>query len=70
MSDYTKDLLERIIRTFLVTFLGAVLAAAPSGGISLAAVQAAALAGIAAVGSLILGLLSKPIGDTESASIL
>lgn len=70
MSPYVKDLLERIVRTFLVVFLGAALAAAPDGGISLEAVQAAALAGVAAVGTLILGILSKPIGNTESAGIV
>lgn len=70
MTPYLKDLLERIVRTFIVTFLGVALAAAPDGGISLELAQQAALAGTAAVGTLVLGILSKPVGNTNSAGVL
>jgi hypothetical protein len=70
MSTYQKDLLERVVRTFLAVFLGAALAAAPDGGITLDIAQQAAMAGLAAVLTLILGIVSKPVGDTDSAGVL
>jgi hypothetical protein len=69
MSPYVKNLLERIVRTFVAVFLGAALAAAPDGGITLDIAQQAALAGVAAVATLILGIVSKPIGDPGSPAM-
>jgi hypothetical protein len=70
MSPYVKDLLERVVRTFLAVFLGVALAAAPDGGITLEIAQQAALAGVAAVMTLILGVLTKPVGNADTASVI
>jgi hypothetical protein len=70
MSQYIKDLLERIVATFVVAFLGAALVAAPDGGVSIDASQAALLAGVAAVGSLIKGIAAKYLtAHPETASL-
>ena len=63
MSQYLKDLAERVI----VTFLGAFLAVFSVTDLSSA--KAAGIAGAAAVLSLIKGLVAKKVGDTASASL-
>jgi len=69
---YVRDLAERVVATFLTAFLGALV----TGGWfdvahvrDLSAVQAAALAGVAAVLSLIKGLVAKFVADRDSASL-
>jgi hypothetical protein len=69
---YALDLFERVASTFVVTFLGVLV----SGGWfdvdqirDLGAVKAAALAGVAAVLSLIKGLVARFVADRSSASL-
>jgi drug/metabolite transporter (DMT)-like permease len=70
MSQYAKDLLERIVATFVVAFIGALVVAAPDGGVSIDAAQAAALAGVAAVASLIKGVAAKYLtSNPDTASL-
>lgn len=70
MSQYVKDLLERVVMTFLQAFVGALVIAVPDGGISLSTAQAAALAGVAAVLSLVKGLLAKGVTEPDNASLV
>lgn len=69
MTSYVKDLLERIVATFVVAYLGVALTAAPDGGISVSGSQAALVAGVAAVGSLIKGIAAKHLGNADTASL-
>lgn len=69
---YLRDLAERVIATFLAAFLGTLVA----GGWfdvqhirDLSAVQAAALAGVAAVLSLVKGLVAQWVSNRDSASL-
>ena len=66
---FALDLLERTIRTFIQAFLGAVLAA-PVFNLELPTLKAAALAGLASVATVIMGVMSGPIGAKESPSVI
>jgi uncharacterized membrane protein YgaE (UPF0421/DUF939 family) len=70
MSEYTKKLLERIARTALVAFLAPVTAALLSDSLTIDVAQSAAIAALAAVGTLILGLLSKNIGPEGTPGVV
>lgn len=71
-ATYVRDLVERIAATFVVTFLGSLVA---GGWFDLAhirdasALQDAALAAIAAVLSLVKGLVAKWVSNRDSASL-
>ncbi|MDG9701651.1 hypothetical protein [Streptomyces sp. DH37] len=67
-STYARDLIERIIATFLVAFAGVALAAGPGDLFSATFWETAAAAGLAAVGSLVKGLVARAIGPKNSAS--
>lgn len=71
-SRYVLDLAERVASTFTVAFLGTLVA----GGWfdvnhirDLSAVQAAVLSGVAAVLSLVKGLVAKWVSNRNSASL-
>jgi hypothetical protein len=64
MSQYVKDLLERVV----VTFLGAFLAVFTVTDVNTA--KAAAVAGAAAVLSLIKGLVAKKAASADTASLV
>jgi hypothetical protein len=66
MNTYAKDLLERVVATFVLGFL-TIWMAAPA---SVDTAKAAALAGLLAAASLVKGLLAKFLGNTESASLV
>lgn len=72
VGTYAKDLAERVIVTFLQAF-GATLVAGGvfdvSGVRDVSAWQAAGVAGIAAVLSLVKGLVAKLVSRKESASL-
>lgn len=61
MSKYFKDLSERVALAFAVTFLAAF------SFTDLSTARGAAIAGAAAAGKLLLGLLAKRFGDPDSA---
>jgi Putative lactococcus lactis phage r1t holin len=72
-AHYVKDLTERVVSTFLVAFLGTLITGGwfdVTGIRNVSAVQAAALAGAAAVLSLVKGLVGKAIGNPDSASVV
>lgn len=66
MSSYVRDLGERVSATFLQGFAGAVVITEMNDR---AMWEAAAVAGIAAVVSLVKGLLAKKVGNPDSASL-
>lgn len=71
-QKYVRDLVERVAATFLQAFLAALLA---GGFFDLAhirdasALEAAGVAGLAAVLSLVKGLVAKAISNRDSASV-
>jgi hypothetical protein len=69
MSTYVKDLIERIVATFVMAFLAVLVTAGQTDGLNVEVGEAAVVAGIAAVASLVKGLIAKHLGDTESASV-
>lgn len=69
---YVRDLIERVVATFVTAFLGVLV----TGGVfdvshlrDASAWQAAGLAGVAAVLSLVKGIVAKFVGDRDSASL-
>jgi len=71
-ATYIRDLVERVASTFVITFLGTLVT---GGWFDIAhirdtsALQAAGLAAIAAVLSLIKGLVAKFVANRDSASL-
>ncbi|MEU4502671.1 hypothetical protein [Streptomyces sp. NPDC024089] len=65
-KTYARDLAERVLATFLQAFVGGLVLTAP---LDLAMWQAAAVAGVAAAGSLLKGLLARWRDVTNSASL-
>lgn len=78
MNNFAADLTERVVRTFIATFLMTYLAGiGPLGDNAVLAdlanadlLQRAAVAALISVGTLILGVVTKPIGSPDSASVL
>jgi hypothetical protein len=67
-TTYAKDLGERVIWTFLVASGGVALAAGPASMFHASFWQTVGTAGIAAVGSLVKGVVARVVGDKNSAS--
>lgn len=67
-QTYIKDLAERVIWTFLVAAGGVALAAGPGDMFNLSFWETVGTAGIAAVGSLLKGLIARAFGNRNSAS--
>ena len=67
-STYAKDLAERVIWTFLVAAGGVALAAGPVDMLNVSFWETVGTAGIAAVGTLVKGVLAQLVGDKNSAS--
>jgi hypothetical protein len=71
-ATYIRDLVERVVFTFLQAF-GAALVAGGWFDVAhlrdLSIVQSAGLAGIAAVLAVIKGVIAKAVGNKESASL-
>jgi hypothetical protein len=69
-----KDVAERVVKTYVEAFVGLLLASNVfdvNGVVHLDLAQQAAVAAIPAVLSVILSLVSKPVGsDNDSASIV
>jgi hypothetical protein len=68
MSVYMKDLLERVVWTFLTAAGGVAVAAGPAHWMEVGVWQGAAIAGLAAAGSLVKGILARGVGNRDSAS--
>ena len=61
------DIAERVLATFVVTFLTTWLAADAVNLTNISAIKSAGIAGLAAAGSFIKGLLASRIGDNTAA---
>lgn len=66
---FAVDLLERTIRTFIQAFLGALLAA-PVFNLDIPTLKAAAMAGLASVAAVIMGVATGPVGAKDSPSVI
>jgi hypothetical protein len=67
MSVFTKDLLERVVMTFLQGCIGSLVVA----DVANKTMWLAALGGgVAAVVSLVKGVLAKQVGNSDSASLV
>lgn len=71
MSNYAADLTERVVATYVVTFLGLLIAAWGNvkGINDLSVAGTAALAAIPAGLSVLKGGLAKYVGNADSASL-
>lgn len=67
-QTYARDLFERVLATFVVTAAGLLIAAGPADMLSASFWEGVGAAGLAAVGSLVKGLVAKVVGDKNSAS--
>ncbi|MFZ4150533.1 hypothetical protein [Streptomyces pseudogriseolus] len=67
-TTYARDLAERIIWTFLTAAGAVALAAGPGDMFSASFWETVGAAGIAAVGSLVKGLVARFVGAKNSAS--
>ena len=64
------DIAERVCATFVIGFISTWLAADAINLTDLGLLKSAGLAGLAAAGSLIKGLLAAHVGDKDSAALL
>jgi hypothetical protein len=67
-GTYARDLVERVLATFLVAAAGVAIAAGPGDMFSASFWETVAAAGIAAAGSLLKGLFARVVGAKNSAS--
>jgi hypothetical protein len=72
VGRYARDLAERLIRTFAQAFLGTLIAAnwfSVDQIRNVSVLQAAGLAGIAAVLSVVTSIVARFVGKPDSASL-
>ena len=69
MSLFTRDALERIVRTFLAAAM-AVAATGVAGVTDLDSLKGLAVAAVAAGVSGVLALATRRVGDPETASVI
>lgn len=67
-TTYAKDIAERVTATFVVSAGGVAVAAGPADMFHASFWQTMGVAGIAAAGSLIKGMVARALGDKNSAS--
>lgn len=67
-ATFARDLVERVLATFIVAAAGVALAAGPGDMFSASFWETVAAAGIAAAGSLLKGLIARFVGGRNSAS--
>jgi hypothetical protein len=67
-STYVRDVVERVLWTFLFTAGGVAAAAGPAHWMELSLWKTAVIAGIAAAGSLLKGIIAKYVRNPNSAS--
>jgi hypothetical protein len=67
-AHYARDLVERVLATFVVAFGAVAAAAGPADMFSASFWESAAVAGLAAAGSIVKGLVARVVGNRDSAS--
>jgi hypothetical protein len=65
---YVRDLAERVLWTFLMAAGGVAVAAGPANWVDVSMWKTAAIAGLAAAGSLLKGLVARYVRNPDSAS--
>lgn len=65
-STYARDLVERVLTTFLQAFVGALVVTQP---LDLSMWRTAGLAGVAAAVALLKGIVARVVSVTNSASL-
>jgi hypothetical protein len=69
IPKYYRDLTERVVATFLGTFVAALASSGPANVVDLSVWQSAGLAGMGAVAALVKGTVARAIGSSDSASV-
>lgn len=71
-KQFMVDAFERVVATYIETFLGLVIASAfvDSGKLNMGAVTAAAVAALPAALSLVKSLIARAVGDEGTAALL
>lgn len=71
MSNYIKDLAERVAATYVESFAGLLIAAETfaAGTINLTGIETAAVAAIPAALSVIKGAAAKRVGKNDTAAV-
>lgn len=67
-ATYVRDLVERVVWTFLIAAGGVAMAAGPGDMFNVTFWETVGAAGMAAVGSLLKGLIARFVGAKNSAS--
>ncbi|MGW3428870.1 hypothetical protein ACWDHW_13080 [Streptomyces melanosporofaciens] len=67
-QTYTRDLVERVLATFVVASAGVAIAAGPADMFHASFWESVGAGGLAAAGSLVKGMLARAFGDKNSAS--
>lgn len=66
---YLKSLAEKVVVAFVVAFVG-VVATGWTGDLSVPTIKALVAAGLGAGAAAVLGVVSKPIGNANSANVI
>lgn len=69
-TTYVKDLVERVLATFLVTAAGIAVTAGPADMLDATFWEGVAASAIAAVASLLKGMVARAFGVKNSASLV
>jgi hypothetical protein len=67
-ATYARDVTERVLATFLATVAAMAIAAGPADMLHLGFWQMLGTGGLAAVVSLLKGIVARAVGDSNSAS--
>jgi predicted YcjX-like family ATPase len=68
LTSFQKDVLERVVRTFIQAAIGVFALELANPDVSLDSLQAAGAAAVAAGVSAIMALIGKTVGDPDSGS--
>lgn len=69
-TSFWRDVAERMLRGAITGFLTIFLVFDPLTGVDVGLWQAAAYGGLHGAGTVLLGLLTRPVGSDASASVL
>ena len=69
IPKYYRDLAERVVATFIGTFVAALVSSGPVNLTDLSTWQSAGLAGLGAATALVKGAVARTVGSSDSASV-
>lgn len=67
-AAYARDIVERVVATFVMTAASLLVAAGPADLLNVSFWQGVGVSGLAAVASLVKGLVARAVGEKNSAS--